>query len=56
MVLLLASGLAIDNLAARSNGLLPLVWLHAVAPGLLCAWLLFGPQWRSSRRQLLAPT
>jgi lipopolysaccharide export system permease protein len=56
MVLLLAFGLAIDNLAARNNAVLPLVWLHAVAPGLVCAWLLFGPQWRFARRQLFAPT
>jgi len=56
MVLLLAFGLAMDNLAARNNAVLPLVWLHAVAPGLVCAWLLFGPQWRFARRQLFAPT
>jgi lipopolysaccharide export system permease protein len=56
MVLLLASGLAIDNLAARNSAVLPLIWLHAVAPSLICAWLLFGPQLRSSRRQVFAPT
>jgi len=56
MVLLLAFGLAIDNLAARNNGMLPLVWLHAVAPGLVCAWLLFGPQLLSSRRRSFATT
>jgi lipopolysaccharide export system permease protein len=56
MVLLLAFGLAINNLAARNNAMLPLVWLHAVAPGVICAWLLFGPQWRTSRSRALAPT
>jgi lipopolysaccharide export system permease protein len=40
---LLAAGLAIGNLAARDNALLPLVWIHAAAPGLVCAWILFGP-------------
>ena len=43
-VALLALGLAIGNLAARAPVLVPLVWLHAIAPGLLCAWMLFGPQ------------
>jgi lipopolysaccharide export system permease protein len=54
MVLLLAFGLAVDNLAARNNALLPLVWLHAVAPGMVCGWLLFGPLWRGRRRHSLA--
>jgi lipopolysaccharide export system permease protein len=40
---LLAMGLAFGNLAARSNALLPLVWIHAVLPGLVCLWILFGP-------------
>lgn len=37
---LLASGLAIGNLAVRDSAFLPLIWLHAVAPGLLAAWVL----------------
>jgi lipopolysaccharide export system permease protein len=41
---LLALGLAIGNLAARDNTLLPLVWLHAALPGLICAWILYGPR------------
>jgi lipopolysaccharide export system permease protein len=41
---LLALGLAIGNLAARDNVLLPLVWLHAIVPGLVCAWVLYGPR------------
>lgn len=44
VVALLASGLAIGNLAARDNWLMPLVWLHAVVPGVVCFWLLVGPQ------------
>jgi lipopolysaccharide export system permease protein len=41
---LLALGLAIGNLATRDSALVPLVWLHAIVPGLVCGWLLFGPQ------------
>jgi len=55
MVGLLAFGLAMDNLAARDNALLPMIWLHAVAPAIVCAWLLFGPGWPHVRRQTAAP-
>jgi lipopolysaccharide export system permease protein len=41
---LLAVGLAFGNLAARDSSLVGLIWLHAIAPGLVCAWLLFGPE------------
>ena len=41
---LLAIGLAVGNLAARDNTLLPLIWLQAIIPGLVCAGLLFAPQ------------
>ena len=41
---LLALQLAVGNLATRDPALLPLIWVHAVLPGVLCAWLLFGPQ------------
>jgi len=50
MVALLAFGLAMENLAARDNAMLPMIWLHAVAPGLISGWLLLGPQWLQSRR------
>ena len=40
---LLAVQLAVANLAARSTVLMPLVWLAAVGPGVVCAWLLFAP-------------
>ena len=43
VVALLALGLAVTNLAARQPALIPLVWLHATLPGLVCAWLLLGP-------------
>jgi lipopolysaccharide export system permease protein len=56
MVLLLAFGLAMDNLAARNNAMLPMIWVHAIAPGVVCAWLLFGPQLPRWRRQRLATT
>jgi lipopolysaccharide export system permease protein len=44
MVALLATGLAVESLSARNNAVLPLMWLHAIVPGVVCAWLLFGPQ------------
>jgi lipopolysaccharide export system permease protein len=44
VVALLALQLAVANLAARSPSLMPLVWAVAAGPGLICAWLLFGPQ------------
>jgi lipopolysaccharide export system permease protein len=50
VVSLLALGLAVDNLAARHNPLIPLMWLHAALPGIVCTWLLLGPQLLSSRR------
>jgi len=44
VVALLALGLAIANLAARQTALMPLIWVHAILPGLVCGWLLLGPQ------------
>jgi lipopolysaccharide export system permease protein len=49
VVLLLALGLAVGNLAARDSTLIPLMWLQAAGPGLVCAWLLFGDQLRLGR-------
>ncbi len=48
VVALLALGLAIDNLAARHNALIPLMWAQAALPGIVCTWLLLGPQLLSS--------
>ncbi len=44
VVILLALGLAIANLAARETVLIPLIWVHAILPGVICAWFLFGPE------------
>ncbi len=49
VVALLALGLAVANLAARQTALIPLIWVHAVLPGLACGWLLLGPQLRDGR-------
>ncbi len=40
---LVALGLALNNLAARDTALVWLMWVHAVLPVLVCAWLLFAP-------------
>jgi lipopolysaccharide export system permease protein len=44
MVGLLAAGLAFGTLAARDNSLLFLMWLHAIVPGVVAAWILLGPE------------
>ena len=44
VVALLALGLAFGNLASRDTRLVPLMWVQAIAPGVVAAWLLFGPQ------------
>ncbi len=44
VVMLLALGLLCDDLAARNNTLVPLMWIQPILPALVCAWLLFGPQ------------
>ena len=54
VVVLLALGLAIDNLAARDNALIPLIWVHAILPGVVCAWLLLVPPLMPSRRRPLS--
>jgi lipopolysaccharide export system permease protein len=48
---LLALQLAVANLAARSTILLPLIWLVAMAPAAIGAWILFVPA-REERRSL----
>jgi lipopolysaccharide export system permease protein len=55
VMLLLASQLLIGNLAGRDLALLPLLWLQAVLPGLVCMWLLFGEAvqaWMRGERDL----
>ncbi|MBY0336786.1 MAG: LPS export ABC transporter permease LptF [Acetobacteraceae bacterium] len=53
VVALLAVGLGIANSAARQPALLPLIWLHAILPGLVSAWVLSGaPGWALARDRL----
>jgi len=42
MVALLALGLSIGNLAARQSALVPLIWVHALLPGMISAWVISG--------------
>jgi lipopolysaccharide export system permease protein len=49
VVALLALGLAIDNLAARDNTLVPLMWVQAILPAWVCLWLLVVPDWIAIR-------
>ncbi|HTB48153.1 MAG TPA: LPS export ABC transporter permease LptF [Acetobacteraceae bacterium] len=51
VVVLLALGLVVDNLAARENTLIPLMWVQSALPGLVCAWLLLAPQFLWSWRR-----
>lgn len=44
IVALLALQLAVANLAARSTALLPLIWVAAAGPAVICAALLFAPR------------
>lgn len=41
-VVLLAVGLTIGNLAARNNAAIPLIWIHAVLPGVVACWWMLG--------------
>ena len=43
VVALVAAGLALDSLAVRMNELIPLLWLRAGLPAVVCAVLLFAP-------------
>ena len=49
VVALLAAGLVIQNVAARVPALIPLMWLHAIGPGVVAAFMLYGPQVRASQ-------
>jgi lipopolysaccharide export system permease protein len=42
----LAAGLLLTNMAAKQLSLIPLIWVNALLPALLCVWALFGPQLR----------
>ncbi len=54
VVALLALGLAVGNLASRDTRLVPLIWAQAILPGVVAAWVLFGPQLRLMPRTLLS--
>ena len=55
VVLLVASGLTIDGLAARDNTLIPLVWARTLIPGIICCFLLFGLPWQARARPSVNP-
>jgi lipopolysaccharide export system permease protein len=44
VTLLVAVGLGVNNFAARSLHLLPLIWVAAIAPGMVAGFLLFLPR------------
>lgn len=50
IVSLLALGLMVSNLAARLPPLIPLIWVHAIAPGVAAAFWLYLPDALSARR------
>ncbi len=50
IVSLLALGLMVSNIAARLPVLIPLIWVHAIAPGVIGALWLFTPDALSARR------
>ena len=54
VVALLAIGLAVQNLAARETMLIPLIWLHAILPGVACALVLYAPVQLPRRRERVA--
>jgi len=54
VVALVALGLALDSLAVRMTELIPLLWLRASLPALLCGALLFAPSLFARRLTALA--
>ena len=50
---LLAAGLVVQNVAVRDPVLIPLIWLEAILPGIVCAFLLFVPEWQQRRAGIL---
>jgi lipopolysaccharide export system permease protein len=54
VVALVALGLALDSLSVRQPELIPLIWLRATLPGLLCALWLFTPRGSAAMAQLKA--
>lgn len=56
VVALLGAGLGISNFAARDNTLIPLMWLHALGPGLIAAWLLYAPMTMRAPATAMTPS
>jgi lipopolysaccharide export system permease protein len=54
MVGLLALGLTAQSLATRHPVLVPLIWIQALLPGLVAAWLLFAPGLTATPRHRVA--
>jgi len=50
---LVALGLALDSVAVKQPAMIPLLWLRALLPGLLCALFLYGPALRDPVRMAL---
>ncbi len=50
VTLLVAFDLGVNNFAARSLALLPLIWVATILPGLVAAILLFAPRRMAPRR------
>ena len=58
VVALVALGLALDSAAVKENALVPLMYVRAVLPALVCAAYLFGPELRDAawmRRAIAGP-
>ena len=43
-VALIALGLSVNNLASRNSVFIPLIWVQAILPGVIAAWLLLRPE------------
>jgi lipopolysaccharide export system permease protein len=41
---LIALGLSVNNLASRNSAFIPLIWIQAILPGVIAAWLLLRPE------------
>jgi lipopolysaccharide export system permease protein len=52
MVTLLAFGLAVQNVAARDNAMVAMIWLQVLLPGVVCGWMMYGSEWLRSRHQV----
>jgi len=46
---LVVLGLVAQNIATRTPALIPLIWLQALLPGLICCAMLFGRELRLAR-------